>query len=597
MTLLPVLAFLNVGAEKEPMRAPEWAIAARLGACTITLSETAAELSDLADRLADAGYTVVTVHPGHLCYDILDYDTPRHWPALKRFVDACHARGMRVVLKTMTLWHDKQRSPQYERYAGWSARHGATTYHLPPRPGANAWYSCLNHPVIRDAHVTKLPALLEATGADGFMTDALIRPDMYSCVCEHCRRTFRRDTGFEAPASEEADFWGRHENPAYRAWLLWRYQSVTDFLLEIREALAAMERPRALLEYYAPGIPSMLKSATDHEVLADAGACMIGQEVGVAPASQYNWRFILAKLNHVQSLCQLRGRVPYAIIHNTYAESCPHLFRSLTWLAGLRKWEYPVAYGAVRGVTVSRSALRWDEEHEDLLSPVRRDADVAIVYSRRSYVLVKATHREGPGSKDPLDAEYFGWAEALLEHDIPYHSLLDGDLTAERLGDYRVLILPAIACLSRDSADAIRRFLADGGRLVAVGPTSRYAADGEQLPDFRLADVFGVHYRGFSGARATLAPEIGADVPERGFDVPIEGFTVTEQAEGSQRAASLVTGEDGQPGIVTHRYGGGEGIYVAFAAGQQTCHVVNYLGSRGGTWTAPPARELHDVML
>ncbi|MEA3403181.1 MAG: hypothetical protein U9R79_18205, partial [Armatimonadota bacterium] len=69
------------------------------------------------------------------------------------------------------------------------------------------------------------------------------------------------------------------------------------------------------------------------------------------------------------------------------------------------------------------------------------------------------------------------------------------------------------------------------------------------------------------------------------------------QAEGSQRAASLVTGEDGQPGIVTHRYGGGEGIYVAFAAGQQSCHVVNYLGSRGGTWTAPPARELHDVML
>ncbi len=287
-------------------------------------------------------------------------------------------------------------------------------------------------------------------------------------------------------------------------------------------------------------------------------------------------------------------------MHNTYAQSCPHLFRTMTWLAGLRKWEYPIPYGAVRGVTVSRSALRWDAEHEDLLTGVRCDADVALVYSRRSYVLVKASHREGAGSKDPLDAEYFGWAQFFIESGISYHSLLDGDLTAERLAAYQVLVLPATACLSADAVAAIRGFVASGGRLVAVGPTSRYMADGAQLADFQLAGLFGVHHRGFAQAEATLRPsaelrgELGAT--DAAPEVPVDRFTVVEQSPDSDVVATLGTPEDSCPGIVTRRHGDGQAVYLACGPGRQTCHVVNYLGSRGGAWEAPQGRAWHSVM-
>lgn len=532
---------------------PEWAWSARMAGCALSLSATPGEIEALAEGLKRDGYSVVTVHPGVLSYDVLGYDNADHYPPVRAFVAACHERGIRVVLKAMTLWHNKQQAPQYQGTAGRRADGSLTSYHLPPRPGARAWYSCLNHPAIREAHLQKLPRLLAATGMDGFMTDALIRPDMYSCVCEHCREKFRRDTGFEVPMSADAPFWGNHEDAAYRAWLLWRFRSVTEFLGEVNRALRGMNPQRYLIEYYAPGIPSMLTSATDHEVLADAGACMIGQEIGVGPASQYNWRHILAKLRHAQSLCHHRGRAPFAIFHNTHAYSCPHFFRGLAWSCGLRKWEYPNAYGAIRGVLVSERARLWDRLHEDVLVRTQSPATVAIVYSRNSYVLVKAAKRGVGGDRDPGDGEYFGWAEFLIESNIPYHSLVDSDLTGETLSGYRVLILPNIACMSPAAARAIRQFVAGGGRLIATAQTSLYSADGQRLAGLQLGDLLGLK------AQEAVTPE-----------TPVE--------------------------MVSSHFGEGEVVYFPGSPGKDVAQIANYLGSRGGQWTRPAGEACMSVM-
>ena len=530
-----LLAQAGTGAEeasRTPVTPPEWAWTARMAARAVELTESPEEIEALADQLQREGYTVFTVHPGDLTYDVLSYADPAHDAFLRRLADACHARGIRVVLKTMTLWHDKQRFPQYEATAGRHAGGTPTSYHLPPRPGSRAWYSCINHPQIRRAHLEGLPRLLAATGIDGFMTDALIRPDMTACACEFCRRTFEADTGFRMPDDETPEFWGNADNPAYRAWLLWRFRSVSDFLADVNAALQAMDPPRWLIEYYAPGIPSMLTSATDHEVLLDAGAAMIGQEIGVGPASQYNWRYMLAKLRHVQSLCERHGRVPYAIVHNTYAQSCPSLFRAMCWASGLRKWEYPEAYGAVRGLTVSPAARRWDCEHEDLLARVDGPATVALVYSRSSYVLVKGANRGGHGRPDPADGEYFGWARMLIEDSIPYDSLVDGELRPEVLARYRVLILPNVACMSPEACAAVRGFVESGGRLIATGLTSLYDATGARRDAPALADLLGA-------ATAVHFP--------------------------------------GDPGL-------------------DSAHIVLGLGSSGGQWQAPPGRESRRAM-
>ena len=59
-------------------------------------------------------------------------------------------------------------------------------------------------------------------------------------------------------------------------------------------------------------------------------------------------------------------------------------------------------------------------------------------------------------------------------------------------GGPRVLCLPGVLALDEEEAEWIERFVANGGGLVATGPTSLYQPDGRRRRSLRLADLFGV---------------------------------------------------------------------------------------------------------
>jgi hypothetical protein len=69
-------------------------------------------------------------------------------------------------------------------------------------------------------------------------------------------------------------------------------------------------------------------------------------------------------------------------------------------------------------------------------------------------------------------------------------------LDPERLRAFKLLILPNIACLSDRQCDQLRRFVQDGGSLVATFETSLYDERGERRADFGLADLFGARFGG-----------------------------------------------------------------------------------------------------
>jgi hypothetical protein len=62
--------------------------------------------------------------------------------------------------------------------------------------------------------------------------------------------------------------------------------------------------------------------------------------------------------------------------------------------------------------------------------------------------------------------------------------------------ELKVLILPCSAALSDAQVAAIRKFVQTGGGLVATGEASLCDEIGRPRPDFALADLFGVSYRG-----------------------------------------------------------------------------------------------------
>lgn len=118
--------------------------------------------------------------------------------------------------------------------------------------------------------------------------------------------------------------------------------------------------------------------------------------------------------------------------------------------------------------------------HQDLLTRVHRShADVALVYSVPSF-LYKVCSAVQLGSGNALyqrqAANLEGLGRTLERLHTPYDVVVfgapgywDDRGLGDTLSRYQVLLLPNVECLTRPQADAVRRFVQKGGRVIVSG--------------------------------------------------------------------------------------------------------------------------------
>jgi hypothetical protein len=87
-----------------------------------------------------------------------------------------------------------------------------------------------------------------------------------------------------------------------------------------------------------------------------------------------------------------------------------------------------------------------------------------------------------------------GMYHALIESRIPFEMVNDRLLDTDHLKPFKLLILPNIAMLSEQQCDQLRKYVREGGSLVATFETSLYDENGKRRQDFGLADLFGVSF-------------------------------------------------------------------------------------------------------
>jgi hypothetical protein len=87
-----------------------------------------------------------------------------------------------------------------------------------------------------------------------------------------------------------------------------------------------------------------------------------------------------------------------------------------------------------------------------------------------------------------------GAFRAVFEKHWPVRVLTEYDLENADLHGVRVLMLPNVACLSDRAAEVVRRFVKQGGGLVASLETGLYDENFARRTDFVLADVLHAHY-------------------------------------------------------------------------------------------------------
>lgn len=118
---------------------------------------------------------------------------------------------------------------------------------------------------------------------------------------------------------------------------------------------------------------------------------------------------------------------------------------------------------------------RFVRAHAATLSRRRYAADVAVVHSGWSEIASCTVFNP---VMDKFVDEYCGWCQFLGDTHRQWNVLLQDDLTAERLAEYPIVVLPSVIVLTDAQQERLRRYVENGGRLVATGLTgSRYGPD------------------------------------------------------------------------------------------------------------------------
>jgi len=218
--------------------------------------------------------------------------------------------------------------------------------------------------------------------------------------------------------------------------------------------------------------------------------------------------------------CAQQGRVAYAVMkgkpvtnvvgiktgawrHSTNAEAETTLWLAQTTSSGMIPW-WVYLGGEVydkRWMEIGRKYYQWLAKHEKHFFNKRSMSRLGVVFSQKLNELYDApgTVPGGYGGR-PVDptakgnpTDYLqGIYYALLEGRFAFDLIHEDDLNPDTLKNYQGIIMPNIALLSDEQSENLKRFVKNGGSLLATFETGIYDEWGNQRNDFALADVFDI---------------------------------------------------------------------------------------------------------
>ncbi|MFT5142708.1 MAG: hypothetical protein ACI80V_000517 [Rhodothermales bacterium] len=98
-----------------------------------------------------------------------------------------------------------------------------------------------------------------------------------------------------------------------------------------------------------------------------------------------------------------------------------------------------------------------------------------------------------------MDNTLLSWRRFLVEKErqISFRDISDRDLESGDLSDYDVLVLPSVRAMSDEQITAVKKFMDEGGSVLATWTPGVYRPDGSWRGWSFVEDVFGVEFQGF----------------------------------------------------------------------------------------------------
>jgi hypothetical protein len=312
------------------------------------------------------------------------------------------------------------------------------------------------------------------------------------CYCQHCVANFKATSGLDLPRGATV------QDPVRRAYMAWSRERLVSLLDLWNAEIRRINPEAAMIPNNGSGALSSLDAVetsrrapmlaadrqsrhglaapwligkTAKEFRATMGAKPVIGLFGVGLEEQYRWK------DSVTSKAEIRIWVLDAVAN------------------GMRPWcsKFSATLHDERWLKGVEELYVWTEENQRYLTHEKPLARVGLVYSQQTAWYYGDQHVEARVENYAL-----GWYQALIESRTPFEMVHDRLLDADRLAQFKTLILPNIAALSDAQCEQIRGFVHNGGSVVATHETSLYDEWGVRRKNFGLADLFGVDWTGKS---------------------------------------------------------------------------------------------------
>jgi hypothetical protein len=430
---------------------------------------------------------------------------------------------------------------------------------------------CINSPYVEQWVIPQLRELAEGYALDGFFLDHVWAWRMPVCQCKHCQKQFSEDVGGSIPRGPRDARW-----PEYQRWL---HSRVVAFLERCAQVVHDV-KPDAVM-----GANHVCSAESPLAVPASLG--FLFEESPDPLSGSFHARY-LATAGKPFDVLSTRFAGSWGDWSLLPATALKHEIAPIMANGGqcfLGDKMYPdgrledAAYEAIG------EAYRFVEEREPFLRGATPVPYIGVLNALLPQFLAESR------GLVPLRGAH----KALVESG--YHcNIMNEQTLLETIGDYKTLLLPDQSCLNREVQQAIREFVSDGGGLVASYATSARDEAGQLLPEFGLADLFGVALEGEYPHSVPLSEEtpVGTNyayavVTDEGLSpglgtmplvvhgrflnvVPTTARSLAalvhhlnpEEAEDLFAFGDAPAGEDsGYPALVVNAYGKGKGVYVA----------------------------------
>jgi hypothetical protein len=383
-------------------------------------------------------------------------EMPAGLDMLGNMVDACHKRGIKVIAYYHTFGHQKIQ----ELHPEWRGKNSKN------EPSG----LCGNTPLLKEYILPQIREIVSNYDIDGIFFDGT---HIGICYCDECRKEFKNDSGFDIPLSKDDAHWLDH--------VKWLNKKSKELRQKITEAVHG-EKKDVLVSFnwaYTPRWPEIIPD--------DIGflSCDIFPDDQLFSGSYLGKYWSTSGRSFdIMNSAFLRwwgdwGSKPAVAMQ----QECATIIANggKTWTGYMMPAQFGVDPAVMQELA---KTMRFVKEREEFCRNSEPVPYIAVLHSTHQLYTTEPTQKVDEKSLYSLH-------KMLLQSGFHYN-ILNEQTLLENISNYKVVILPDQRYISRELADALGKFVRNGGGLIASVLTGTEDESYKPTGKLILEDVLGV---------------------------------------------------------------------------------------------------------